>query len=636
MTFVHYRSNPTFPVSFAVAGVVVLTVFLGPSEAYAQSVQVLDTLVDSFQTQSKQWEGAIKKAAISLFWILAAIEFSVSAIFLALQGAGAQTFAAELVKRILVVGIFYFILDSGSSICNAIVESLKQLAFNAGGVKSAPSAIFNSGWNICQKILNEVSLWKDAGKAIVLCLAAFIIIVCFALIAAMMIVTLVEVAIVSYAGIILLGFGGSSFTKDYAVKYLTYAVSVGIKIMMMTLVVSVGQSIMIAQAQNFKGDNINEIIVVIGVAVVFLAVTKALPSMLQSLVMGSSVGSNTTLPAAVGTVAGAGAAAVGAMAGAVPRSLVQPTRAAAVPGRWPGARWGRRWVCLRPSCRRARLPDGLRDGQCGFGPAPAEPAATTAAESAALSNGSGIIRRGQPQLCSATDLCCLCIARPCCPREPSDDARGWLAAPAPQGRDRFPRRGWATSHLPAGWECCASTRTSWVRLCRAHGTARGCCRTQARRPSLTPLRRRDPGNCSFRRRIGDFGPWRSISCPCSASQTASPAESSGDGSRAPAASFAPVSTADSAGRAPEGLSTDSADTGSSTTAARAPASPGSEAVSTFSGASSRSTLDDRSAGAAQTINQPVHTATSNTEPRATEPGAPSRLHGPPPTFMACR
>ena len=233
MTFVHHRSNPTFPVVFAVATVIVLMLSLVPSDAYAQSAQVLDTLVDSFQTQSKQWEGAIKQAAISLFWILAAIEFSVSAIFLALQGAGAQTFAAELVKRILVVGIFYFILDSGSSICNAIVESLKQLAFNAGGVKSAPSAIFNSGWNICQKILNEVSLWKDAGKAIVLCIAAFIIIVCFALIAAMMIVTLVEVAIVSYAGIILLGFGGSSFTKDYAVKYLTYAVSVGIKIMMM-------------------------------------------------------------------------------------------------------------------------------------------------------------------------------------------------------------------------------------------------------------------------------------------------------------------------------------------------------------------------------------------------------------------
>src|SRR4051812_21208890 len=91
MTFVHHRSNPTFPGAFAVATVVVLTIFLVPSDAYAQSVQVLDTLVDSFQTQSKQWEGAIKKAAISLFWILAAIELSVSLIFLALQGAGAQS-----------------------------------------------------------------------------------------------------------------------------------------------------------------------------------------------------------------------------------------------------------------------------------------------------------------------------------------------------------------------------------------------------------------------------------------------------------------------------------------------------------------------------------------------------------------
>src|SRR4051812_50046722 len=39
--------------------------------------------------------------------------------------------------------------------------------------------------------------------------------------------------------------------------------------------------------------------------------------MLQSLVMGSSVGSNATLPAAAGAVVGAGAAAVGAMASSV-------------------------------------------------------------------------------------------------------------------------------------------------------------------------------------------------------------------------------------------------------------------------------------------------------------------------------
>ena len=264
---------------FAVATVTVLMLSLVPSDAYAQSAQVLDTLVDSFQTQSKQWEGAIKQAAISLFWILAAIEFSVSAIFLALQGAGAQTFAAE--TRQAHPGYRHLLLHP------------RQRKFYLQRHCREPEAVGVQRWWSEERPLGDFQLrleylpenlersfpLEDAGKAIVLCIAAFIIIVCFALIAAMMIVTLVEVAIVSYAGIILLGFGGSSFTKDYAVKYVTYAVSVGIKIMMMTLVVSVGQSIMIAQAQNFKGDNINEIIVVIGVAVVFLAVTKALPSM---------------------------------------------------------------------------------------------------------------------------------------------------------------------------------------------------------------------------------------------------------------------------------------------------------------------------------------------------------------------
>ena len=611
MTFVHHRSNPTFPVVFAVATVTVLMLSLVPSDAYAQSAQVLDTLVDSFQTQSKQWEGAIKQAAISLFWILAAIEFSVSAIFLALQGAGAQTFAAELVKRILVIGIFYFILDSGSSICNAIVESLKQLAFNAGGVKSAPSAIFNSGWNICQKILNEVSLWKDAGKAIVLCIAAFIIIVCFALIAAMMIVTLVEVAIVSYAGIILLGFGGSSFTKDYAVKYLTYAVSVGIKIMMMTLVVSVGQSIHDRSAQNFKGDNINEIIIVIGVAVVFLGRHES-PSVDVAVPRHGLIGGQQRH-----TARRCGCSCRGRRGS--PRRYGRQRR-----GPWCGRQGqrrqpsgdsracdgGRRWVRLQPSCRHARLPDGLRDGQRGFGPAPAEPAATTAAESAALPNGSGIIRRGQPlQLCSTTGLCCLCVAlKALLPAGVVRRRQGVaLAALAPQGRDRVPPPG--VGHVPP------PPQVVGVLCQRPHklGPAMPRPRDSPRRLPLHPNPEARPHSppqagprelllSAARRRLRSVA----VSSPvvAGANQTASPADSSGDGSPAPAASFAPVSTADTAGPTTEGLSADSADTTSSNAAARAPASAGSEVVPAPSGTSPSYTLD-RSFGRDRPNHQPA-------------------------------
>jgi len=42
---------------------------------------------------------------------------------------------------------------------------------------------------------------------------------------------IVEMYIVTAASMLLLGFGGSRWTRDYATKILTYAVSIGVKIM---------------------------------------------------------------------------------------------------------------------------------------------------------------------------------------------------------------------------------------------------------------------------------------------------------------------------------------------------------------------------------------------------------------------
>src|SRR3954462_8366269 len=309
--------------AMAAAGVAtaVLLAVLASTEAQAQVAAAvggsLDTIVDKFKEATSQWESAIKKAAISLFWILAAIEFAVTALFLTLAGGGFQNLAAEIVKRILVVGIFFFILDQGTSIVDAVIQSFRQLSASAGGAGFKPSDIFNAGVSIAKKLPDNVSFWTDPSKSLGLLIAALVIVICFALIAAIVIVTMAEMYIVTYAGIILLGFGGSAFTKDYAVKYLPYAVSVDLKLMVMGLVVGIGQSILTSTAQGFQNKTNTEVYMVVGIAIVLLAVTKALPAMLQSIVVGSSVGSNTTLPAAVGTVAGAGAAAVGAMAGAV-------------------------------------------------------------------------------------------------------------------------------------------------------------------------------------------------------------------------------------------------------------------------------------------------------------------------------
>ena len=92
--------------------------------------------------------------------------------------------------------------------------------------------------------------------------------------------------------------------------------------------------------------------------------------------------------------------------------------------------------------------------------------------------------------------------------------------------------------------------------------------------------------------------------------------------RAPAASFAPVSTADTAGPTTEGLSADSADTTSSNAAARALASGAARR--------SRPPLEPRPVTRWMIVrpgppnhHQPARAATSETEPRATEPAGPS-------------
>ena len=371
-------TNQAYPVALALLAGVALVLVVLPVEAHAQ--EVLDTIVDKFKGETSKWETAIKAAAISLFWILAAIEFAVSAIFLALSGAGAQTFAAEIVKRILMVGIFFFILDNGTSIADAIIQSFRQLSKNAGGVEFAPSAIFNSGLNIAQKVVQNVSFWSDTSKSVGLIIAALVVVFCFALLAAIVIVTIVEMYIVTYAGIILLGFGGSNFTKDYAVKYLTYAVSVGLKLMVMALVVSIGEGIITSIANSFSNSSTKDVFTVVGVAVVLLAVTKALPSMLQSIVVGSSVGSNTALAgvaataagATVGTLAGgaavtgaamAGGGSVGQMAGRAIGAVGQAAfdRAAGIPGSRMGSVMGNAAFNLRQSNQAARLatPSGV-------------------------------------------------------------------------------------------------------------------------------------------------------------------------------------------------------------------------------------------------------------------------------------
>ena len=88
-----------------------------------------------------------------------------------------------------------------------------------------------------------------------LVLFAIVLIVCFGLITALYILTLVESYVVISAGVLFMGFGGSRFTKDFALKILVYAVSVGAKLFVLELLVGLGMQIFNQLVANFQTDS---------------------------------------------------------------------------------------------------------------------------------------------------------------------------------------------------------------------------------------------------------------------------------------------------------------------------------------------------------------------------------------------
>jgi type IV secretion system protein TrbL len=196
----------------------------------------LDQITSLYQNCAKQWEAVLGGYALRLFWLLAAIEFAWAAIRLVFRNADLADGLSELANQIFFIGFFFALLINATRWTGAIVDSFKLAASetlkrNGAPAGIAPSDIFDTGLNVASAVFN---LWTATSVSMSLAatIGAFIILICFALIAAAMIMALVESYIVLSAGVLLLGFGGSRWTKDFAVKTVVYAVSVGAKLFM--------------------------------------------------------------------------------------------------------------------------------------------------------------------------------------------------------------------------------------------------------------------------------------------------------------------------------------------------------------------------------------------------------------------
>lgn len=305
--------------------VVVVAAIAAPAALAAEN-NGFDRIVDLYRNGAANWEAPLLKIAMALFGILVGIEFSWAMIRTAMKGGDMADFMAEIVNQVMYIGFFSFLMLNSSSLAHAVIDSFRQagdIASSAGGGTAGvrPSDMFETGLNLATMVF-KASLdtgLTGIGQSVALMISAVVLLICFALIGAFMIIALVESYMITSAGVIMMGFAGSRFTKDYAVKTMTYAVSVGAKLFMLQLIAGLGEGILKNTASAATVASIQspeEILTILGFAIVMLVLTKSVPDQVQSLISGSSPsGSGNMLAAAAGAaVGGAVAAATGGAA----------------------------------------------------------------------------------------------------------------------------------------------------------------------------------------------------------------------------------------------------------------------------------------------------------------------------------
>jgi type IV secretion system protein TrbL len=311
------------------AAVLVAAVIAQP--AIAQEGSVLTELQKQVTTAAKGWETTVMDAARSLFWILATIEIAIAAVWLALQAASLDSWFAELVRRIMFIGFFAFVLKEGPTFAKAVVDSLFQIGANGG--TASPADVFNAGLAVASKMSEKVQfgLFQDNALAISAAFAMVVTVISFSLVAAIFVSVMVEMYIGLLAGMIMLGLGGSSYTKDFAIKYLVYAFSVGMKLMALVMISRIGSEVLIGLAnQPDVGDQFQTALAIAGIAVVVFIIAMYVPNIIQGVVQGVSVsgGMETIRHGGQAASFAAGAAFLGAGVAGAGAAAAQTARAA--------------------------------------------------------------------------------------------------------------------------------------------------------------------------------------------------------------------------------------------------------------------------------------------------------------------
>lgn len=308
----------------------------GDTPAYAASgqaadVDILGKIAAKYYDRANSWGIHLEDFAKRLFkycLILDILMFAIAGgIGLAAGGKQFGQILGEFIVIVILPAAFMFCVIQYYQDWSA--QIVKGMGYIAGTVepKSAfgASKFFTAGIKLFDGILAAFSLTDPATWPLIL--AGLVILVVYALMAMQVLLIKCESYIVLNAGIIILGLGAFSQTRSYAVNFITYVLSVAVKLYVMQLIIGIAFSF-VDEFLATSPDMSNSI-VILGASIVMLGLLSKIPDMCAGIIQGQHVGSGNALASALGAFTGAVAGSVSAAGTAVSTASAVKSVAAA-------------------------------------------------------------------------------------------------------------------------------------------------------------------------------------------------------------------------------------------------------------------------------------------------------------------
>ncbi len=293
---------------------------VNPASAVAPTNNLSQNIINTYRNAANQWLPLITAYAQRLFWILAILDFTWMAAMLILKNGDLYDLVFNLVRKILLFGFFYALILNGNAWMTAIINSFRTIAANVpgGAAGITPGSILETSFDVYMAAADNVG--KFSPKSWIIGVMGIGVVIFGAAMTCVQVIALLEMYIGLVIGQIVLGFGGSEWSKDYATSYIKYIISVGMKLMAIQLIAALANNMFTVWANippaQFDLSNVSALAIAMFLLFVIM---KTVPEIISGIISGGQFGSNpvSVLGSAAAMGAGVIMGGVGMAAGGV-------------------------------------------------------------------------------------------------------------------------------------------------------------------------------------------------------------------------------------------------------------------------------------------------------------------------------